>query len=256
MIKLAVNGAELDVWRSAASAMPTDRIASLTTDLWELAHDGFPATAASATEQDLIHHFLEPTFGGYQFVHGRLRAMTAAEVFNLKRGRALYFSLSAIHSSLRGQGFYQQMLLLRIAIGNITGCEWWATRTQSPIVAHSFSRYDCYPWSEDSAAANVASEVAEVLHENFKVLGHREGQEFEPATGVLRRAYPLSPYTIIPAIENVRVQAHFDTHVDRDSGDALLLVGRLDALIAVLASRCEAHFSVSFDELCDRLRFL
>lgn len=233
--------------------MPAERVASLMPGLWELAHDGFPVIAASATDEDLVAHFLAPTFGAYQFVDGRLRAVTVAEVFDIKRGRTLYFSGSSIHSSLRGRGLYEQMLLLRIAIGRNLGCQWWATRTQSPIVAHSFARFGCYPWLDDEALSTVAAEVAALLYENFDVLGRRQGEAFDPTTGVLHHAYPLNPYRTIPAVDNVRVQAHFDAHVDRDAGDALLLLGRLDDVVDTLAPRCAAHFGMPFDRLCEVL---
>lgn len=236
--------------------MPADRVASWLPDLWDLVHDGFPGFAASATDSDLVKHYLAPTYGAYQFVDGRLRAMTAAEVFDLKLGRTLYFSLSDIHSSLRGSGLYDQMLLLRVAIGRTTGCQWWATRTQSPIVAHSFARFGCYPWLNDETTSSVAAEVAATLYDNFGILGHREGQVFEQNTGVLHAAYPLNPYKTIPAVDNAVVQTHFDSYVNRDSGDALLLLGRLDVVIETLSPRCHARFGMSFDQLCELLKDL
>lgn len=256
LIKLLVDGSDIEMWRSAASTMPAERVASLMPELWELAHDAFPMTAALATDEDLVHHYLAPTLVAYQFFSGRLLAMTAAEVFDLKLGRTLYFSLSDIHSSLRGGGLYEQMLLLRVAIGRNAGCQWWATRTQSPIVAHTFARYGCYPWLDDAATLNVAVEVADFLYERFAVFGRREGEGFDPTTGVLRRAYPLNPYRTIPAVDNVRVQTHFDSHVDRDMGDALLLVGRLDKMIESLAPRCDARFGMPFDQFCELLEDL
>jgi hypothetical protein len=84
VIKLFIDGAALEVWRSAASTMPAERVASRVADLWDLAHDGFPVIAASAVDEDLFKHYLAPTFGAYQFVDGRLRAMTAAEAFDLR----------------------------------------------------------------------------------------------------------------------------------------------------------------------------
>ncbi len=236
--------------------MPAERVASWVPDLWGLAHDGFPVIAASATDADLVKHYLAPTFGAYQLVEGRLRAMTAAEVFDLRLGRTLYFSLSDIHSSLRGRGLYEQMLLLRIAIGHNEGCQWWATRTQSPIVAHSFARFGCYPWLDDEATSSVAAEVAAMLYDNFDVLGHREGQIFEPKTGVLHAAYPLNLYKTIPAVDNPVVQSHFNHYVDRDLGDALLLLGHLDVLIETLTPRCQARFGMPFDQLCEVLKDL
>lgn len=236
--------------------MPAERVTSWVPDLRDLVHDGFPVVAASATDQDLVKHYLAPTFGAYQLVEGRLRAMTAAEVFSLGLGRTLYFSLSDIHSSLRGRGLYQQMLLLRIAIGRNEGCQWWATRTQSPIVAYSFARFGCYPWNNDEALLSVATEVAAMLYDNFDVLGRREGQVFQPKTGVLHAAYPLNLYQTIPAVDNPVVQSHFNAYVDRDLGDALLLLGQLDVLIEALSPRCPARFGMSFDQLCEVLKGL
>jgi hypothetical protein len=57
VIKLVVEGAELEVWRSAAATMPAERVASLMPDLRELAHDGFPLLAASAGDADLVNHY-------------------------------------------------------------------------------------------------------------------------------------------------------------------------------------------------------
>lgn len=236
--------------------MPAETVTSWIPDLWDLVHHGFPVVAASATDSDLVKHYLAPTFGAYQLVEGRLRAMTAAEVFDLKLGRTLYFSLSDIHSSLRGRGLYEQLLLLRIAIRRNEGCQWWATRTQSPSVAHTFARFGCYPWTDDEATSSVAAEVAAMLYDNFDVLGRREGQVFEPKTGVLRAAYPLNVYETIPAVENPIVQSHFNDHVDRDLGDALLLLGRLEVLIETLSPRCRAHFGMPFDQLCEALKGL
>ena len=99
MIKLDVKGAELEVWRSAASTMPAERVASLMPDLWELAHDGFPVIAASARDEDLVTHYLAPAFGADQFVDGRLRAMTTAEVFDLRPGRRLAAAAGLCRSS-------------------------------------------------------------------------------------------------------------------------------------------------------------
>ncbi len=256
MIRLAVDGAELEVWRSAASTMPAERVSSLMPDLWELGGDAFPRFMASVVDEDLVHHYLEPTFGAYQFVDGRLRAITAAETFDLTSGWTLYFSNSSIHSSMRGRGLYQQMLLLRIVIGRVTGCEWWATRTQSPIVAQSLRGFGCYPWLEDDDAIALASQVAEVLYADFAALGRRDGEGLDVATGVLHAAYPSNPYDQIPEVADSQVQTHFDAHVDRELGDALLLVGRLDSMIEALAPQCVDRFGVDFDTLCQELRGL
>lgn len=252
-MQLMVGGAQIEVWRSPASAMPEERIASLMPDLRELVRDAFPGLDTYVGDEDLIHHCLGPNFGAYQFADGRVRALATADPFELEHGRTLYFSLSAIHSSLRGRGLYEQMLLLRIAIGRSMGCQWWATRTQSPIVGHSFERYGCYPWLDDDIVPIVATEVSAVLYEQFSALGGREGEMFNPTTGVLHDAYPAGPYETIPAVGNARVQAHFDTHVDSSSGDALLLVGKLDDMIERLAPRCDARFGMSFDQLCEQL---
>ena len=253
MINLSIGGEQLEVWRSAASAMPHARVGSLLPDLRELVGDAFPGLAPAVGDEDLVKHCLGPTFGAYQSVDGRVRALTTADSFDLEHGRALYFSLSAIHSSLRGRGLYEQMLLLRIAIGRSMGCEWWATRTQSPIVGHSFERYGCYPWLDDELTPLVATEVANVLYEQFNALGRREGEMFNPTTGVLHDAYPTGPYEEVPAVDNVRVQSHFDAHLDPSTGDALLLVGSLDAMVDRLAPRCDARFGMPFDRLCELL---
>jgi hypothetical protein len=255
-MQLIVGGAELEVWRSPASAMPEERVASLMPDLRELVCDAFPRLAPSVGDEDLVHHCLGPTFGAYQLVEGRLRAMTAAEVFDLRLGRTLYFSLSDVHSSLRGRGLYEQMLLLRVAIGRNEGCQWWATRTQSPIVAHSFAKFGCYPWADDEAMPSLATQVAAMLYDSFDVLGRREGQVFEPKTGVLHAAYPSSLYKTIPTVEDPVVQSHFNAYVDRDLGDALLLLGRLEVLLETLSPRCRARFGISFDQLCEVLKDL
>lgn len=236
--------------------MPAERVTSWVPDLRDLANDGFPAVAASVTESDLVKHYLAPTFGAYKLVEGRLRAMTAAEVFDLSLGRTLYFSLSDIHSSLRGRGLYEQMLLLRVAIGRNEGCQWWATRTQSPIVAHSFAKFGCYPWTDDEATPSIAAQVAAMLYDSFDVLGRREGQVFEPKTGVLHAAYPSNLYKTIPTVENPVVQSHFNAYVDRDLGDALLLLGRLEVLMETLSPRCRARFGIPFDQLCEVLKDL
>jgi hypothetical protein len=256
VIQLIVSGAELEVWRSAASAMPEERVASLMPDLRELVRDAFPGLAPSVGDEDLVRHTLGPTFGAYQFAGGRVRALATADSFDLEHGRTLYFSLSAIHSSLRGRGLYEQMLLLRIAIGRSMGCQWWATRTQSPIVGHSFDRFGCYPWLDDEITPIVATEVSAVLYEEFSALGRREGEMFNPTTGVLHDAYPTGPYETIPAVDNARVRAHFDAYVDSSSGDALLLVGKLDDMVEQLAPRCDARFGMPFDQLCELLHDL
>lgn len=252
MVILNANGMDLEVWRSAATTMSPDRVAKLMPDLWELGRDAFPRVAESVVDEDLVHHYLAPTFGAYQFVDGQVRALTAAESFDLASGRTLYFSNSSIHSSLRGRGLYRQMLLLRIAIGRVTGCEWWATRTMSPIVAHSFLTYGCYPWNGDEEASAVAVEVAQHLHQEFEVLGQKGGG-LDRATGVLRRVYPTNLYTTIPDVESQLVQDHFQRHVDRETGDALLLVGRLESIVEALAPRCVEHFGVDFDTLCEQI---
>lgn len=95
-----------------------------------------------------------------------------------------------------------------------------------------------------------------MLYDNFDVLGHREGQIFEPKTGVLHAAYPLNLYKTIPAVDNPVVQSHFNHYVDRDLGDALLLLGHLDVLIETLTPRCQARFGMPFDQLCEVLKDL
>lgn len=106
---------------------------------------------------------------------------------------------------------------------------------QSPIVAHSFARFGCSPWLDDETLSSVAAEVAAVLYERFSVLGRRDGEAFDPTTGVLHGVHRGNPYRTIPVVDNADVQAHFDAHVDRDAGDALLLLGRLDDVVETLA---------------------
>ena len=58
-------------------------------------------------------------------------------------------------------------------------CRWWATRTQSPIVAHSFARFGCSPGLMTKPLSSVvAAEVAAVLYERFSV----------PDAGTVRRS--------------------------------------------------------------------
>ena len=92
--------AELEVWRSAASTMPAERVASLMPDLWELAHDGFPGDRGVRSRRGSRHPL--PRAGlrrRPKFVDGRLRAMTTAEVFDLRPGRRLAAAAGLCRSS-------------------------------------------------------------------------------------------------------------------------------------------------------------
>lgn len=254
MIELSVDGMRLEVWRSPRSAMPDGRREALIEDLWELLHDGFPAIAELADDDDLVEHFLDTATGAYLFDGDRCRGTTTADVLELPGTDVLYLSGTHLHSSVRGRGLFGPLILLRLALGRVSGCDWWATRTQNPIVAHQYRAFTAHPWGDDAEAARLAQEVAAAVSDGFGVLGRRGDQAFDQATSVLRRAHPTSPHEVLPPSPDPEVADHFADHVDHERGDAILLLGRVDDAIEVLAPACEARLGLSFDDLCTRLQ--
>lgn len=254
MIEIAVDGLEVQVWSSPSTTMPADLQASLRRDLSDLGRDGFAAFASVATDDDLAAHYLETTVAAYLFEGGRCRAVFTADPIVLPTERALYLSGAMVHSDLRGRGLYQPMILLRLALGQRWSCRWWAARTQNPLVAQLLRRFSPYPWHVDGEGARrVATDTARVLFSRFGVGQAQPGQTFDVATGVLGRAYPMSPYDELPRGAAPVVSTYFAEHVDHGRGDALLLMGGLDDAIDRLAPRCDEFFGVSFEHLAGRL---
>lgn len=168
----------------------------------------------------------------------------------------LYLSLAAVHSSLRGRGLYLPMVLLRLALGRLWDCTWWATRTASPLVAETFGRFDPYPWRDDQRSCATAAELAVELRSRFSVGDTPADHEFDARTGVLVASYPVFPYQSLPPGGGRRVMDHFARHVDHERGDALLLLGPLDGAIGQLAPRCDELLGRPFTSLVESLSSL
>ena len=179
--------------------------------------------------------------------------MFMVDQIDLGSQRVLYLSLAAVHSSLRGRGLYLPMVLLRLMLGQLWNCTWWATRTASPLVAETFGRFDPYPWRDDQSMRTAATGLAVELRSRFSVGDAPADHEFDARTGVLVAAYPVFPYQSLSSGGGRRVMDHFTRHVDHERGDALLLLGSLDDAISQLAPRCDELLGCPFMSLVDSL---
>ncbi len=253
MIEMRLAGLPAEVWPTPATSMPGPFRDSLMPDLWDLLRDGFSAIAAIADDDDLVHHYLDATAAAYVFDDARCRGVCTVDPIEMASTRVLYLSGANLHSSLRGQGLYRPLILLRMAFGRRWGCEWWATRTVNPLVVDSYRGFDPYPLVSGEERRAVAPELAAVLYARVGVLEAQTDRAFDPNNGVLGRVYPTHPYDSPPAEGSPEVRRYFASHVDHECGDAVLLLGRLDDAIAQVAPLCEEMFGRSFDQLVDDL---
>jgi hypothetical protein len=207
-----------------------------------------------ARRPDVESHYLDTTVAAYLFHDGRCRAIFTADPIELPTARVLYLSGATVHSDLRGRGLYQPMILLRLALGRRWSCDWWAARTQNPRVAGLLRRFGTYPWAvDDGDARHLATATAEALFADYGIGQAQPGQTFDAATGVLGRAYPMSPYDELPTGGDPATTAYFAEHLDHARGDALLLMGHLGEAIDRLVPRCTHLLGVPFEDLARRL---
>lgn len=256
MIEMRVGDLSAEVWPSPKDSFPERRRADLHDDLWGLVRDGFAPIADVVDDADVEKFLLGAEVGIYLFEQGRCRAVFMVDAIELAAGRVLYLALAAVHSSLRGRGFYLPMVLLRMALGRAWNCTWWATRTANPIVAETFGRFDPYPWRDDRASQAAAAELGAELRARFSVGDTPAPHEFDVRTGVLTAAYPIALYDSLPAGGGPRVRDHFARHLEFERGDALLLLGPLDDAIDQLAPRCDELLGRPFPSLLDSLASL
>lgn len=256
VIELEVRDLSVEVWANPGTSIPRDRRDELFGDLWELVRDGFAQIADVAGDADVEKFLLGADVGIYLYDGDRCRAVFMVDAIDLGSERVLYLSLAAVHSSLRGRGMYLPMVLLRLALGRLWECTWWATRTASPLVAETFGRFDPYPWRDDERSRAAAAELGLELRSRFSVGDTPADHEFDARTGVLVASYPVFPYQDLPAGGGDRVMNHFERHVDHERGDALLLLGPLDGAIDQLAPRCEELLGRPFSSLVDSLSSL
>ena len=256
MIELQLGDLAAEVWPSPRTNIPESRRADLLDDLWELVRDGFAPIADVVDDADVEKFLLGAEVGIYVFDQGRCRAVFMVDAIELASGRVLYLALAAVHSSLRGSGFYLPMVLLRLTLGRVWSCAWWATRTANPLVAETFGRFDPYPWRDDQASQAAATELGAELRSRFSVGDTPAPHEFDVRTGVLTAAYPIALYDSLPSGGRPRVRDHFARHVDFQRGDALLLLGPLDDAIDQLAPRCDELLGRPFPSLLDSLSTL
>lgn len=256
MIELQVDDLSVEVWVSPGNNFPSGRRAELFDDLWELARDGFAQMAEVIDDADVQKFVFGADVGIYLFAGGRCRGAFMVDPIDLDSERVLYLSLAAVHSSLRGRGLYLPMVLLRLALGRLWDCTWWAARTANPLVAETFGRFDPYPWRDDERSRAAAAELAAELRVRFSVGDTPAPHEFDARTGVLVASYPVFPYEALPSGGGSRVIDHFARHVDHERGDALLLLGPLDDAIDQLAPRCDELLGRPLTSLVESLSSL
>lgn len=254
MIRLELGGFEVEVWTRPSTTMPPARQDELLPDFWTVGLDGFAGMEPFATDDIVKAHCLGGDVVSYVFDGGRCRALFGLDLLALPSGAMAYFSNAAIHSSLRGRGLYPRTILLRLALMHATGAQWWSARTQNPLVAQAYRRLGAYPFDgADADTLAVAGEMAAMLFARYTDGPPQPGQELDVATGVLRRAYPLFVYDRLPDGGDEVVTAHFARHLNHEDGDALLLTGRVDDAVSVMAGRSQELSGTSFEDLVQRI---
>lgn len=159
----------------------------------------------------------------------RLVGHCGTRALPVRRGEGIYVDNCTVDPDLQGRGIGRRLTgrtTARCAVRSALHPVYIALRTQNPVMGaesvavagggrHCFPRYDGGPVTP--ALAEVAAGAAATLWPEL---------DYEQSTGVLRGAYG-GRFLDAQRTRRADAAAYFERHVDRERGDALLVVVRM-----------------------------
>jgi len=243
------DGAELEVVRDPRTTLDPERIESMAGKMLALVRAGFGNEGF--TERQVVAAGIDVPYGAFVHRAGELVGISSAELLVPEGLSApvLYLGTAALAPRAQGHGFYHALLLARLAIGAVAGATYFTTRTQSPIVCRTLKDFRPYPFGPGSERHRAAAlQIARALDGHGpRSPAHPGGQLFDQETGVVRRAYDASLYSVLPWSGDREIDGYIEAHLSVARGDALILVG--SPTRAALDERCRRTLGFGFDDL-------